>query len=1072
MSTTKFPRGGSLDQGNSNKRKVEDDALFGSKRLKRIEVSNNKTNKNKLNKKNTEKSITIQPTLNQSLTSVGLGMVKSSGINNDYARVDHLSKSKYVVGTQAIGYILTVTKKFIVLSLPGGVTGIVLPQEISDYYHQLYLNGSDEFHMNVDTILEQNGIIHQPLICISLGIEDKSDDNKNPHLLLSLRGSLINKTLTLKNLYVDFPLVGCISSIEDIGYIISTGIIGITAFLPKNNVPSDIGELRLGQRIDCVISSINEIARTVTLTAKHKAVKETIVDNMSISFNSIRAGMLFNVRITSFVENGLLVSFLESFNGAIDIFSLSRPYSSKEIRSKYKKDELLISRIVFIDHSNKSVRLSIRPHIIDYKPPVALPSLGEIIENLEVKYAHKYVGLILTNMQTSEDDTIEKNAELVESALKPEDANTKVKKINKKQLKLQLKQEREEDELIPGYYINRSSLNDPKTNKPLDRNENVLDHYPLSTIISQAKVTGYFLVEGYGSATNLYDYVTNDITHNSQLKVGQIISGTVVSIQATGVVSKLSDKQGVYDVNSYYIGQSVECVVIDYVEATNSSNYRIKLALNIGDTNDFLSDTLKPVEKSHIHSDSHTKVIATNNQHKLELVNGTIIRINEVALVYLKDLSDTYVTNPSHDFPNESFKYQLSLKYSIVQGNEDLKKEILKLVIGNIVIGTVSKVKEFGVFVDIKDTKVTGLSRINDAVDNATLDLREVYTVGDIVRAKILSVDTVHNKVSLGLKTRYFKNDDMNDDEDNTNDDVEIDDIADEDTNELQLDNHDELDYDEAVDNRKFGDNDRILEPIDYTSDDDDIERLIQSANIDNSYDIDIDDDEKEETTIANKRKISLVDDDEDIDSDVETSTTLFTKKLFANKSYNDANNLIVWDDFNKLSSNNKDEDSNSDSDNYDDTSITITNTKRSRQKDNKKRKEEETIRSKELQLTKGSTLPESSNDFERLLISQPNSSYIWIQYMTFYLKSANINEAREVAERALKSILFREEDEKFNVWIAYINMEYKFGTTDTLEKVFKRAVNESKGKYIYLSMAQSYEQNNHISEAEDIYNK
>ena len=34
---------------------------------------------------------------------------------------------------------------------------------------------------------------------------------------------------------------------------------------------------------------------------------------------------------------------------------------------------------------------------------------------------------------------------------------------------------------------------------------------------------------------------------------------------------------------------------------------------------------------------------------------------------------------------------------------------------------------------------------------------------------------------------------------------------------------------------------------------------------------------------------------------------------------------------------------------------------------------------------------------------------------------------------------------EKYNVWAAYLNMEYKYGTKDTLEAVFKRAVQESK---------------------------
>ena len=51
---------------------------------------------------------------------------------------------------------------------------------------------------------------------------------------------------------------------------------------------------------------------------------------------------------------------------------------------------------------------------------------------------------------------------------------------------------------------------------------------------------------------------------------------------------------------------------------------------------------------------------------------------------------------------------------------------------------------------------------------------------------------------------------------------------------------------------------------------------------------------------------------------------------------------------------------------------------------------------------------PESAEDFDRLLIGSPNSSMLWIQYMAFYLHSADIDKARAIAERSLKTISFR----------------------------------------------------------------
>lgn len=55
--------------------------------------------------------------------------------------------------------------------------------------------------------------------------------------------------------------------------------------------------------------------------------------------------------------------------------------------------------------------------------------------------------------------------------------------------------------------------------------------------------------------------------------------------------------------------------------------------------------------------------------------------------------------------------------------------------------------------------------------------------------------------------------------------------------------------------------------------------------------------------------------------------------------------------------------------------------------------------------------MPEHKDDFERMLIAQPNSSFLWVKYMAFHLQSADIDPARAVAARALRTIDYREED-------------------------------------------------------------
>lgn len=52
--------------------------------------------------------------------------------------------------------------------------------------------------------------------------------------------------------------------------------------------------------------------------------------------------------------------------------------------------------------------------------------------------------------------------------------------------------------------------------------------------------------------------------------------------------------------------------------------------------------------------------------------------------------------------------------------------------------------------------------------------------------------------------------------------------------------------------------------------------------------------------------------------------------------------------------------------------------------------------------------VPETAEDFDRVVLSSPNNSVLWLQYMAYHLQTTDIDKARAVAERALKTISFR----------------------------------------------------------------
>ena len=102
---------------------------------------------------------------------------------------------------------------------------------------------------------------------------------------------------------------------------------------------------------------------------------------------------------------------------------------------------------------------------------------------------------------------------------------------------------------------------------------------------------------------------------------------------------------------------------------------------------------------------------------------------------------------------------------------------------------------------------------------------------------------------------------------------------------------------------------------------------------------------------------------------------------------------------------------------------------------------------------------PESNADFERLLLGAPNSSYLWIQYMSFQLPLSEVDKAREIARRAIKTINFREEKERLNVWIALLNLENVYGTDESLDAVFKEAARANDSKTVHLRLAAIFDQ-------------
>lgn len=115
---------------------------------------------------------------------------------------------------------------------------------------------------------------------------------------------------------------------------------------------------------------------------------------------------------------------------------------------------------------------------------------------------------------------------------------------------------------------------------------------------------------------------------------------------------------------------------------------------------------------------------------------------------------------------------------------------------------------------------------------------------------------------------------------------------------------------------------------------------------------------------------------------------------------------------------------------------------------------------------------PQSVADFERLLLGDPNNSTLWMQYMAFQIGLNEVQKAREIGERALKTINIREQEEKMNIWTALLNLEIEQGNDDAVEETFKRACEYCDTEEMHSKLISIYTSTGRHEKASDLFQR
>lgn len=232
---------------------------------------------------------------------------------------------------------------------------------------------------------------------------------------------------------------GRISSIEDHGTVVDVGIPGVLAFLPLENVEGFSGfdhddsdgrgdessstsddeasdsdndvitnkggnvngssyesrrQLREGMIIDAIVKSKSEQRQrpflTLSLPMTSKFAKyeddEALAAKFQFTIKALVPGMKVNCVVEGHAQNGLLVSFLTHFRGAIDWNHLGGIYTEESWKKSFTKGSLttIQARILAVDSATKLIRLTMLPHLMNMTLPPSFPttlSEGVIVEN-------------------------------------------------------------------------------------------------------------------------------------------------------------------------------------------------------------------------------------------------------------------------------------------------------------------------------------------------------------------------------------------------------------------------------------------------------------------------------------------------------------------------------------------------------------------------------------------------------------------------------------------------------------------------------------------------------------------
>jgi len=849
-------------------------------------------------------------------------------------------------------------------------------------------------------------------------------------------------------------------------------------------------KIRVGQIMkDLVILSKQESKRLVKLTSKPTLVKAAKEGTLLKAFDGVVKG----AEVSGFVNNITLTGVYVQFAGDLTGLLLKAHVPDELVQLPdfgMRRHQSISTKILTVDHGQQRFLLTLKPLLMDTtgataktKTHVADTILRNPVDEVSTTIDDFAMGLLTMAKVMSIKET-QLNVQLADGVQGRIDVSEMFDTWEAiKDRKHPLKSFRSKQILpvrIIGMHDSRNHRFLPITNrgkapvfeltaKPSNQTAENLDILTLDKV----KVGSFHIV-----------FVNNVSDDCIWVNVSPNVRGRIRAMDVSDDISLLK-----YLVNNFPVGSALRATVLR-VDVTNS---RLDLSARSSRSSDPLS--LKDLAKGMVLPGRVTKVSERQIMVQLsETLSGP---------VHLIDIADDYsIANPTTyeknqtvrvcvkdvDAPNK--RITLSTRPSKVLSSslpviDPEIASISQLKVNDVFRGFVRSVADNGLFITLA-SNVTAFVKISDLSDLYIKDWRSGFEVDQLVKGKIIAVDPLLNHVQMSLKLSHIDKDyqppmtftDIKvgqiltgkirkveefgvfiviDNSANVSGLCHRSQMADQKSpNPKKLYNEGDivkakiLKIDQDKRQISLGLKASFFEDDEGENADESDEDMLETKGVTLDDEHDQEDEEGEEgIDLENVR---------DIDSDAEMEG----EDGGVDTSENNGEHLTIPDRLTGLSTGGFDWTGETFAQNEKD-ALSETDGEQPQTKKKRRRKAEIKIdRTGDLDANG----PQSIADFERLLMGQPNSSILWLSYMAFQLQLSEVIKAREIAERAIRTINIREESEKMNVWVALLNLENAYGTDDSLEAVFQRACQYNDAQEIHERLISIHIQsgNNNVS--------